>query len=253
MAARRADRIVPDAVDVLAPTLRGPVLMHQDWRDLAYAHWAVEPERVAHLFPAGVFPDVFEGSTYVGLVPFRMCNAGFGRRIRVPWFGDFLETNIRLYSVDHTGRRGVVFLSLDCDRLAVVAGARAGFAVPYRWARMEHACSPGPDGLVHRYRSRVRTRSAPDVEMAVRVGESMEGSPLDHFLSARWGLHTSVLGTTYFVPNAHPTWPLHRAEVVDLRGSLLAEAGFADLLGRAPDQVAFSPGVHTRFGFPFRI
>ncbi|MGQ0573304.1 MAG: DUF2071 domain-containing protein [Pseudonocardia sp.] len=50
----------------------------------------------------------------------------------VPWLGTFLETNVRLYSVDATGRRGIVFLSLDADRAAVVAGARAVFGLPYR-------------------------------------------------------------------------------------------------------------------------
>ena len=42
-----------------------------------------------------------------------------------PWAGTFLETNVRLYSVDATGRRGVVFLSLDADRAVAVAAARA--------------------------------------------------------------------------------------------------------------------------------
>jgi uncharacterized protein YqjF (DUF2071 family) len=52
------------------------------------------------------------------------------------------------------------------------------------------------------------------------------------------------------VPNAHEPWPLHDAEVVDLADGLLASVGFGDLLDRAPDHVAFSPGVHTDFGLP---
>ena len=44
----------------------------------------------------GVRPDVRDGVTYLGLVPFRMANAGFGRRGRVPYVGDFLETNLRV-------------------------------------------------------------------------------------------------------------------------------------------------------------
>src|SRR5688500_5012000 len=108
--------------------------MSQDWRDLTYLHWEVDPALVADRMPPGVRPDVLDGRTYVGLVPFRMVGAGPGRGLPVPWLGTFLETNVRLYSVDSTGRRGIVFLSLDCDRAAVVAGARLGFGVPYRWA-----------------------------------------------------------------------------------------------------------------------
>ena len=40
----------------------------------------------------------------------------------MPWAGSFLETNVRLYSIDATGRRGIVFLSLDTDRLLKLPG-----------------------------------------------------------------------------------------------------------------------------------
>lgn len=240
-----------DPITEHAPALRGPILMNQDWRDLTYVHWAVDPERIAPLLPAGVVPDVYDGATYVGLVPFRMVNAGPGRRLRVPYFGDFLETNLRLYSVDQQGRRGVVFLTLDCERLVVTAAARAAFGVRYRWARMRHDVEVGASGPVHRYRSRVRGAGASaTLDLAVEVGPRLQPSALDHFLSARWGLHTSLAGSTRYIPNEHEPWPLHAARVRYLDGTLLEEAGFGDLQARAPDHVAFSPGVHTRFGLP---
>jgi uncharacterized protein YqjF (DUF2071 family) len=243
-APRRPEPVSPDA-----PVLRGPVLMNQDWRDLTYLHWAVAPGRVAPLLPRGVHPDVLDGVTYVGLVPFRMVDAGIGRRSTAPWLGTFLETNVRLYSVDERGRRGVVFLSLDADRLVVVLAARLGFRVPYRWSRMSY--DAGPDGL-HTYRSTLRWPGITSSStIAVRAGGRREPSELDDFVSARWRLHTSVLGRAVHVPNNHGRWPLHDAEVVELDDDgLLAGAGFADLAGRAPDHTAYSPGVHTVFGLP---
>ena len=239
----------PEPVDPLAAPLRAPVLMNQDWRDLTFLHWAVDPTRVAPLMPPGVRPDVLDGATYVGLVPFRMVDAGLGRRSSVPWLGTFLETNVRLYSVDERGRRGVVFLSLDADRLLVVLGARLGFNLPYRWAAMSHHEAHG----VHTYRARLRGPGARATsEVAVRVGAPREPTALDEFLSARWRLHTRLLGRTALVPNAHEQWPLHDAEVVRLHDGLLADAGFADLARREPDHLAFSPGVHTEFGLPRR-
>src|SRR3954454_9636583 len=137
--------------------MTGPVMMNQGWRDLTFLHWAVEPGLVAHRMPPGVRPDTLDGATYVGLIPFLMVGAGIGRVSAVPWLGSFLETNVRLYSVDETGRRGIVFLSLDTDRAAVVAGARAGFGLPYRWARMHHTV----DGDVHTYAAHVRHAGRP--------------------------------------------------------------------------------------------
>ena len=57
-------------------------------------------------------------------------------------------------------------------------------------------------------------------------------------------------GRTLYIPNQHEPWPLHDAELLELDDGLLGSVGLADLRGRQPDQVAFSPGVHTEFGFP---
>ena len=230
-----------------APALTGPGMMNQAWRDLTFLHWAVDPERVAHRMPPGVRPDTIDGATYVGLIPFRMVGAGVGRGPGVPWLGTFLETNVRLYSVDETGRRGIVFLSLDADRAAVVLGARAAFGLPYRWARMRYRVS----GDVHTYDARLRTPGPrASSHIAVRAGARRASTPLDDFLSARWGLHVRHAGRDLYVPNHHEAWPMHDAEVVALDDGLMASVGLPDLAQRPPDHVGFSPGVLTEFGLP---
>ena len=230
-----------------APAMTAPVMMNQSWRDLTFLHWAVDPEEVADRMPPGVRPDTLGGVTYVGLVPFRMVGAGIGRGRGVPWVGSFLETNVRLYSVDDTGRRGIVFLSLDADRAAVVLGARAAFGLPYRWARMRYRAT----GDVRTYDARLRRRGTrPESHVAVRVGERRRPTELDDFVSTRWGLHVRWWGRTLYVPNRHVPWPVHDAEVLELRDGLMASVGLPGLASRPPDHVAFSPGVRTDFGFP---
>ncbi|MDQ4118668.1 MAG: DUF2071 domain-containing protein [Actinomycetota bacterium] len=240
----------PEPVRPVAPAVPRPHLSRQSWRDVTFLHWAVPPERVADLLPPGVRPDVHEGRTWVGLVPFRIVGAGFGRGPAVPWAGTFCETNVRLYSVDHTGTRGVVFLSLDAARLAVVTGARAVFGLPYRWARMRVE----RDGDMRSYTAAGRW-PGPRASSRVRVrprGDVLDG-PLDRFLTARWGLHVAHIGHTWYVPNEHQPWPLRGADVVELDDGLLASDGLADLAGRPPDHVAFSDGVDVRFGMPRRV
>lgn len=229
-----------------APTLARPRLMSQRWRDVAFLHWAVDPDSIARFFPAGVSPDVLDGRSYVGLIPFRMAGAGFGGGPAVPWAGTFLETNVRLYSIDDTGRRGIVFLSLDADRAVVVAGARAGFGLPYRWAHMSYE----RDGDEHRYGTRLRRPGRATTRIAVRPGGPAADGPLERFLTARWGLHVAHLGRTWYVPNAHPAWPLRTAELLTLDDGLVAAAGLGDLARRPPDHVAFSDGVAVEFGLP---
>ena len=236
-----------EPVSTIAPKLTGPLMMNQSWRDLTFLHWAVDPQEVAHRMPPGVRPDTLNGVTYVGLIPFRMVGAGIAGGPGVPWLGSFLETNVRLYSVDDTGRRGIVFLSLDADRAAVVLGARAAFGLPYRWARMRHQV----EGDVHSYDAHLRgLGSRAESHIAIRPGERRESTEVDDFLSARWGLHVRWWGKTLYVPNRHEAWPVHDAEVLTLDDSLMASVGLPDLAARPPDHVAFSPGVRTEFGFP---
>jgi uncharacterized protein YqjF (DUF2071 family) len=235
-----------------APPLRGPVVSTQGWRDLTFLHWEVDPSQVAPLLPPGTRPDLHEGRTYVGLVPFRMVGVTvgsiLGRRAAVPYLGTFLETNVRLYSVDSTGRRGVVFLSLDTDRGAVVPMARAAVGVPYRWARMRFR----RDGDTVTYDARVRrVGDRPRSHVVVRSGAARVATPLDDFLTARWGAHVGRRRRTTYVPIAHQPWPLRDCEVLELDDELVAAAGFPALTDRPPDHVACTTGVDARFGPPY--
>ncbi|MGA1837633.1 DUF2071 domain-containing protein [Herbiconiux sp. 11R-BC] len=245
----------PEPISRLAPALRGGVLHEQDWQSLTFLHWRVDPAIVAPLLPAGTRPDVFDGSTWVGLIPFRLANAtapGFRALGPIPYAGTFPEINVRLYSVDGSGRRGVVFRSLESSRFAAVAAAHALFGLPYRWARMSISTAadrtisyrserfgddgfggaPGPHCVVE---ARPGTADRSDDELAV-------------FLTARWGLHVARAGRTRFIPNEHPPWAVVDAELRFLDDELLAAAGFPGLADRAPDSVLFSPGLHTTFG-----
>ena len=230
-----------------APALARPRILRQRWLDLTFVHWAFEPAEVAHFFPPGTRPDTFEGRTYVGLVPFRMVDTGLPVGPGVPYFGSFLETNIRLYSVDDQGRRGVVFLSLDADRLAVVAAARSVFGLPYRWARMAHE----RDGNRHDYASTVR-RSGASARISVEMGERLSRGPLEDFLTARWGLHVHRAGQTWYLPNQHPLWILNTATLTTLDADSLLRSVGLEPPGRAPDHVAFSAGVPAEFAVPAR-
>ena len=242
--------MTPEPVTREAPPLRGRVISTQDWRDLTFLHWVVDPLLVEPFMPAGVRPDVHEGRTYVGLVPFRMVGVGLGRGPGIPYFGTFLETNVRLYSVDRTGRRGVVFLSLDTDRAAAVPTIRAAIGAPYRWARMRFR----RDGDRVTYEARLRRfGERPESRVVVRVGEVREPTPLDDFLTARWGAHVPRRRGTAYVPNTHEPWTLRDAEVLELADGLLASVGLPGLADRPPDHVAFSDGVSAEFGLPATV
>ena len=222
------------------------IVFSQRWAELSFLHWAVPPRYVQPHLPPGVRPDTIGGVSYVGLVPFLMRNIGFAGGPALPYVGSFHATNVRLYSVDERGRRGVVFVSLDASRLAPVLAARWGPGLPYLWSRMSHTRS----GNVIRYTCQRRwpgPRGASS-SIAVQIGGRIEPSPLELFLTARWGLHQAARGRSYYWPNRHQQWPLCSARLVEFDDELLDAAGFGFLARRRPDSVLFSPGVDATFG-----
>ncbi|MGH6657215.1 MAG: YqjF family protein [Actinocrinis sp.] len=245
----RVALIEPVTPEPVRPVRRA--LLTQSWLDLAFLHWAVTPDVVRPLLPRGTEPDVLDGHTYIGLIAFRMHRVGLLGLPGTPWLGSFPETNVRLYSVDRAGRRAVVFLTLDAARLLPVLVGRIGFGLPYVWSRM----SARRTGDVMRYtssRHRPARRSVAS-NIRVRIGEAVgEPTPAEHFMTARWGLHAGRAGRTVYMPNAHPRWPLFRAELLELNENLIAATGLPDP-ARPPDSVLYSPGVPVRFGPPHKL
>jgi uncharacterized protein YqjF (DUF2071 family) len=219
--------------------------MDQRWTDALFLHWRLPEATAAAFMPAGVVPDVFDGSSWVGLIGFRMRQAGLGGGPAVPFFGDFNEVNVRLYSREPDGTRGVVFLSLDANRLAVVLAARAA-GIPYVWSRTgfhRPQVDKSTGYSVRRFRGGARSEFAAVPELG-----SVAADPLSVHLTARFGLHTRFRGRTLYVPNTHAAWPLHQAELTTLDDGLVHAAGIK--VAGPPDSVLFSPGVRTQFGRP---
>ena len=244
--------------------------MDQHWRDAVFLHWRIPEPVAAPFMPPGVVPDSFDGSAWVGLIGFRMLGAGLGRGPAVPYFGSFSEINVRLYSREPDGTRGVVFLSLDASRLAVVLAARAA-GIPYVWSHTRFLradtvrsaerrgpaagvdtavpgfapAGPGPEigYAVRRFRGGARSDFAVVPEFDVEATD-----PLSIHLTARFGLHSRFRGRTLYIPNTHSAWPLCGARLTRLEDQLVRAAGI-DVTG-PPESVVFSPGVRTQFGRP---
>jgi uncharacterized protein YqjF (DUF2071 family) len=236
--------VPPEPVTPAPPRSARPALLRQDWRDVAFLHWDVRPEVAAPLLPAGTRPDTFDGRTFVGLIVLRMEHTAPLGGPPLPWLGSFGQANVRLYSVDRDGRRGVVFLSLDAGRLVPAITARVA-GLPYSWARVR---------VQHRgdrcsYRV-ARRPGAAHASIDLHIGPRRESDPLELFVTARWGMHHRIPGRTVYGAVEHEPWPLHAAELLDCDTDLLAAAGLPGVTG-APVSVLFSPGVGgARLGLP---
>ena len=199
--------------------------------------------------PPGVVPDVRDGTTWIGVVGLRMTRVRVAGA-RLPYIGDFLETNVRAYSVDGKGRRGVVFLAMEASRLTVVLGARTTAHLPYHWASM--TLRRRAHELDYATLRRWPRAEGARLRFRVSADDGTEGTPLEHFLTDRWGLHVRHPRGTRYLPLAHGEWSLRSATLVDLAdGGLLAAAGLPQPCGQ-PVSVLYAPVMAARIGRPIR-
>jgi uncharacterized protein YqjF (DUF2071 family) len=221
----------------------------QQWQRLTFVHWRYEPAAVQAILPDGLTVDTFDGSAWVGLVPFHMID------VRPPFIPTlhplttFPETNIRTYVRGSRGQ-GVWFCSLEITRLLGVAVARALFGVPYTWAEM--TIDQTSERI--RYSSRRRwpePRGASSL-LEVEIGKRIEAlGELDRFLTSRWATYSTLPGGRLgWVPVDHEPWPLHTAEIRELSESLTEAAGLP--LPTSEAIAHYAPGVTARIGFPHR-
>lgn len=238
--------MVPEPVTPGPPRRVRVPLVTQDWRDVAFLHWAVDPALAAPLLPPGTRVDVLDSRTFVGLVALRMERTAPLGVLPLPWLGSFGQLNLRLYTVDERGRRGVTFLSLDADRLAPAAIARAA-GLPFSWARVRvHREAGSCDYRLDRH------LGGPHVRISLRLGPPHDPDPMQRFVTDRWGLHHRPAAGTVYVQVEHGPWQLHAAEATLVETDLFPAAGLP-LFDRPPDDVLFSPGVDgVRLGPPGR-
>lgn len=224
--------------------------MRMKWEELTMLHWRYPAEEVQALLPDGLTIETFDGSAWVGLVPFQM-------RVDVPFMPalprilHFPETNVRTYVTGKSGEPGVYFFSLEASALVSVVTARLSYQVPYFWADM----SIERDGDRIRYESTrywpkpKGARSLVEVEIGNRFAPG-EASELDRFLTARWALYGDLGPWITYATMFHEPWPLHHAVVSTWDDELVAAAGLST--PTADPLVHYSPVVNVRCGWPGR-
>lgn len=220
----------------------------QRWETLTFVHWRYPPEVVAPLLPTALEVDTFDGSAWIGLVPFRMVGVRPRFLPSIPWLTTFPETNVRTYVRDREGGAGVWFFSLDITRLLGVAVARIAFRVPYVWSKM----SIRRDGDSVRYLSRRRFGDRASSLVEVERGPVVAADELAGFLTNRWRAYTlDRRGRPIFAPVAHEPWPLRSATLLRVDAGVVVVAGLP-APGGVP-LVHHADGVSARVGRPQRV
>ena len=243
-------------IDRLAQRVRpqGRVAGYQTWTDLLFIHWRIAASVLRPLLPAQVEIDEFDGSAWVGVVPFHMSGVRPWWFPALPGVSEFHETNLRTYVVCN-GEPGVWFFSLEAANSLAVRVARWRWRLNYFRAEMDIARR---DNAIEYRSRRLWPASAPaHTDIAVEVGdwlpsrephgEAVPGT-LEFFLVERFLLFTELSpGRIARGQVHHRPYPLKSAKLLHCEQSLTDAAGLN--VATPPAHVLFSPGVEVEI-FP---
>ncbi len=225
---------------------------YQRWQKLGFLHWRVSAESLQPLIPEELTIEQFDGSAWLGVVPFSM------ERIRpwwccaVPGISWFLETNVRTYVVDRRGVRGVWFFSLDANKQLAVSVARTFWHLPYKMARLSlKSDTVTREQFLLHYAGQRLDSPAADYSISLTVNLKTPTAParansLEHFLVERYLLFAQGRGGRLMSGEVHHApYQLRSVESCKVSQSLTAAMGCA-IPAFAPDHATYSDGVDVR-------
>jgi uncharacterized protein len=209
----------------LRSRISGPRVMRQTWGKLLFAHWPIDPRQLRPLLPEGLELDTFNGSGWIGIVPFTMWGIRAGIAPPIPGLSAFHELNVRTY-VRYRGEPGVWFFSLDATNPLAVWTARTFWKLPYYRAKM----SLGQRGDTFLFTSRRTHRKAPaaELEMSWMAGKPLKpsrGGDLAYFLTERYCLYTAAGSRLYCSRVWHDPWELREAKLGTFKSTMLEAIG----------------------------
>ncbi len=223
--------------------------MFQRWENLLFAHWRVDPARVAPKIPAGLALDLWQGSAWIAVTPFEISRLRLRGLPPIPGASRFPELNVRTYVT--TGEKpGVWFFSLDAGSPLAVFFARRLYHLPYFPARM--ACVKNGPAVSYRC-DRDGPVAAGFLAEYEPVGEPFQAAAgsVEEWLTGRYRLYASKGDALYRAEIEHEPWTLSRAKAEIHRNTMTASAGL-ELPAEAP-LLHYSRSLDVRVFWPERI
>jgi uncharacterized protein len=196
------------------------------WHDLLFMHWPIQSEALRQYIPPALTIDTFDGTAWIGVVPFRMSGVRPRLAPSLPFLSAFPELNVRTY-VTAEGKPGVWFFSLDAGNPVAVEAARDVFHLNYYNAGM--TCEAVAENV--RYSSIRTHRGASPAAFQGQyrpIGPVYRSAPgtLEHWLTERYCLYAANRsGRMWRGDIHHARWPLQPAEAEVERNTMTEQLG----------------------------
>ncbi|HEY2353621.1 MAG TPA: DUF2071 domain-containing protein [Gaiellaceae bacterium] len=210
-AAARQARSVDETAHRPYPLPSNRWTMGQTWESLVFVHWPVDADVMRPFLPRELEIEEFDGSAWVGIVPFRITGLRARGLLPIPGVSAFNELNVRTCVRAADGKPGVWFFSLDATSRLAVQAARWRYLLPYFDARMV-VDDDGERVAVECARLGESGRLFSGVFRA--TGEARVSPPdsREYFLVERYCLYAEGRHALWRAEIHHPAWVLSKGE-----------------------------------------
>lgn len=218
-----------------------------EWRKLAIANYAVDPQILRPYLPARTELDTWNGRCYVSLVGFMFLNTRL-LGIPVPFHINFEEVNLRFYVTHRTRenelRRGVVFVREIVPKPALTWVANTIYGENYVTLPLKHRWDQSGDAMGVEYAWKKDGWHSFRVE-AGNVAEEMAAGCEAEFITEHYRGYTRLSsGETAEYVVKHPRWQIYpvKSHAIDVDFGRVYGPEFAQLGQQQPASVMLAEG-----------
>jgi uncharacterized protein YqjF (DUF2071 family) len=217
-----------------------------EWRKLAIANYAVDPDILKPFLPAKTKLDLWNGKCYVSLVAFLFVNTKL-KGLPIPFHINFEEINLRFYvsyQAENELRRGVCFLKEIVSKPALSLVARTVYKEPYVTLPTKHEIKNTGDELHVHYSWKKEKWNSFKVVVENKQIEMAVGSEEEFITEHYWGYTKIDAVKTSEYPVHHPRWKVYPVKqfAIDVDFGDVYGNEFAFLSAQQPVSVMLSEG-----------
>lgn len=187
------------------------VFLQAEWRKLAMANYAVEPEALKNYIPFGTELDTWRDTCYMSLVGFMFLNTKV-KGIRIPFHTDFEEVNLRFYvkyKSHNEWRRGVVFIREIVPKPMLSWVANTIYKEHYVTLPMQHTWERDGDRLHIEYKWKKQLWHSISIHASDKSVVIPEGSEEEFITEHYWGYTRLSDARTSEYAVEHPRWEVY--------------------------------------------
>jgi len=222
-----------------------------EWRKLAMANYAVDPQVLKPYLPYKTELDLWNDTCYVSLVGFMFLETAV-KGFKIPFHVNFEEVNLRFYVRYRDGgvwKRGVVFIKEIVPKAAITWVANTIYQENYETMPMTHTWEVGSGTMTVEYRwQKKKVWHSLQVMTDQEAVEIQPGSEEEFITEHYWGYARINDRETSEYEVTHPRWRVYpvRQYAIDVDFATVYGDDFRFLNTETPQSVFLAEGSEIR-------